>query len=52
MSEPTNMNQEIVLSAKGVCKSFNNLRVLNDVSFDIRRYEFVSIVGQIGRAHV
>ena len=48
MSEPTNMNQEIVLSAKGVCKSFNNLRVLNDVSFDIRRYEFVSIVGPSG----
>ena len=48
MSEPTNMNQEIVLSAKGVCKSFNNLRVLNDVSFDIRRCEFVSIVGPRG----
>lgn len=48
MSEPTNMNQEIVLSAKGVCKSFNNLRVLTDVSFDIRRYELVSIVGPSG----
>lgn len=48
MSESTNMNQEIVLSAKGVCKSFNNLRVLTDVSFDIRRYEFVSIVGPSG----
>lgn len=48
MSEMSNMNQEIVLSAKGVCKSFNNLRVLTDVSFDIRRYELVSIVGPSG----
>lgn len=48
MSEMTNMSQEIVLSAKGVCKSFSNLRVLSDVSFDIRRYEFVSIVGPSG----
>ncbi|MCQ2188702.1 MAG: ABC transporter ATP-binding protein [Paludibacteraceae bacterium] len=37
-----------MLSAKGVCKSFSHLRVLTDVSFDIRRYEFVSIVGPSG----
>lgn len=48
MSADMNTSQEIVLSAKGVCKSFSHLRVLTDVSFDIRRYEFVSIVGPSG----
>ena len=45
------MKQEIVLETKGVGKYFyepEKFRVLDDISFDVRRGEFVSLIGKSG----
>lgn len=41
-------NQEPVLSIQGVCKSFGDKRVLNNVSFDVLPGQVISIIGPSG----
>jgi sulfonate transport system ATP-binding protein len=42
------MNQEIKVSVKNLTKSFGDLLVLNDISFDVMKGEFLCIVGPTG----
>jgi lipoprotein-releasing system ATP-binding protein len=45
------MKQEVILETKGVGKYFyepEKFRVLDDISFDVRRGEFVSLIGKSG----
>ena len=39
---------DIILHVDHMCKSFGDLKVLNDVSFDVKRGEFLCIVGPTG----
>ncbi|MDO4464816.1 MAG: ABC transporter ATP-binding protein [Bacillota bacterium] len=41
------MNQ-IILEAKGICKSFEGSEVLRDISFQVEKGEFVAVMGQSG----
>ena len=38
------MDREILLTARGVSKSFGAVRVLHEVSFDVRRGEVLGIL--------
>lgn len=38
----------VILEAKALCKEYNGITALNNVSFSIRRGEFVSIIGPSG----
>jgi methyl coenzyme M reductase system subunit A2 len=40
--------QSILLSVKGISKSFNGAKVLDDVSFDLRSGEILGIIGKSG----
>ena len=42
------MEREILLTARGVSKSFGAVRVLHEVSFDVRRGEVLGILGPNG----
>jgi len=42
------MNEEILLKARGVSKSFGAVRVLHEVSFDVHRGEVLGILGPNG----
>jgi len=42
------MDEEILLKARGVSKSFGAVRVLHEVSFDVRRGEVLGILGPNG----
>lgn len=45
------MIKDIVLEAKNICKEFHDpitIQVLNDVNFQIRKGEFVSVIGKSG----
>lgn len=42
------MDREILLKASGVSKSFGAVRVLHEVSFDVRRGEVLGILGPNG----
>lgn len=39
---------DVILHVDHMCKSFGDLKVLNDVSFDVKRGEFLCIVGPTG----
>lgn len=40
--------QDVILHVEHMTKSFGDLKVLNDVSFDVHRGEFLCIVGPTG----
>ena len=42
------MSNDIVLSVKGVCKSFSGVQVLKDINLDIRKGEVHVLVGENG----
>ena len=42
------MDNNVIIDIKNVFKSFDNIPVLNDISFSIKKGEFVTIVGQSG----
>lgn len=39
---------DYILSMQGICKSFNNVKVLNNVNFDIKHGEVHALVGENG----
>ena len=41
-----------VLSVKGLTKTFGGLLAVNSVDLEVPRAGIVSVIGQIGRAHV
>ena len=41
-------SQEVKVSVKNLTKSFGDLKVLDDVSFDVKKGEFLCIVGPTG----
>lgn len=42
------MSEEVKVSVKNLTKSFGDLLVLNDISFDVKDHEFLCIVGPTG----
>ena len=42
--------QDVILHVEHMTKSFGDLKVLNDVSFDVHRGEFLCIVGRLAAA--
>lgn len=44
----TNQNNEYKVQVKNLCKSFGDLEVLKDCSFNIKKGEFVCVVGPTG----
>lgn len=43
-----NENKEVIVSVKNLTKSFGDLLVLDDVSFDVKKGDFLCIVGPTG----
>ena len=41
-----------MIELRNICKSYGSLAVLSDVSLTVGNNEIITIVGQIGRAHV
>lgn len=41
-------DSEILLSARGICKSFQGVKALNDVDLDVRRGEILGLLGPNG----
>ena len=48
LSRPSFTEQEVVVSASNINKSFGELQVLKDVSLEVRRGETVSVIGPSG----
>ncbi|WP_298029505.1 ABC transporter ATP-binding protein [uncultured Dysosmobacter sp.] len=42
------MSEEVMVSVKNLTKSFGDLLVLDDISFDVKKHEFLCIVGPTG----
>lgn len=42
------MSEEVKVSVKNLTKSFGDLLVLDDISFDVKKHEFLCIVGPTG----
>ena len=41
-----------IIEIKNVSKVFDGITVVDDVNLAVKRGEFVTLLGQIGRAHV
>lgn len=48
MNKPSNNNQDVVISIKGLKKSFGNLVVLNGIDIDILKGENIAVLGRSG----
>jgi len=48
MKEETHMQNDIVLSARGICKSFPGVRALHNVDFTLRKGEIHALMGENG----
>lgn len=42
------MSSEVILEAKGICKSFSGVQVLKSVNFDVRKGEVHALMGENG----
>ena len=42
------MKNDVVLSAKGICKSFPGVRALHNVDFSLRKAEIHALMGENG----
>jgi ribose transport system ATP-binding protein len=48
MSTPTDSLNDVVLEARGICKSFPGVRALHDVSLRLRRGRLLALLGENG----